>query len=164
VREQVESQKKLCKRLETLAVHLRAAGNVPADEFLGTIEEIRMLETLQEKYFTPEQRDSMKAARESLGQERLEQGQEEWAEVIALVRAEMDKGTDPSSPQVQSLAKRWNELVHLSTGGDAGIAENIKRLWEEQGDALAAQFGAKYDSRPVWGYITKAIEVSKASS
>ena len=39
----------------------------------------------------------------------------------------------------------------------------MKRLWEEQGDTLAAQFGSKYDSRPVWSYITKAIGVMKNS-
>src|SRR5213078_2346068 len=55
LREQIESQRRLCERLEKLAAHLRTAGEVSADEFLGTIEEITMLETLSEKYFTPEQ-------------------------------------------------------------------------------------------------------------
>jgi hypothetical protein len=32
----------------------------------------------------------------------------------------------------------------------------MKRLWQEQGDALAAQFGSQYDSRPIWDYISKA--------
>src|SRR5437660_9091460 len=35
LREQIELQRKLCARLETLAVSLRAAGEVSADEFLG---------------------------------------------------------------------------------------------------------------------------------
>src|SRR5437660_4968445 len=39
LREQMERQRKLCERLEALAVHLRAAGEVSADEFLRTIEE-----------------------------------------------------------------------------------------------------------------------------
>jgi hypothetical protein len=36
----------------------------------------------------------------------------------------------------------------------------MKRLWEEQGDTLAAQFGSKYDSRPVWDYAEKALAVT----
>jgi hypothetical protein len=44
------------------------------------------------------------------------------------------------------------------------MVQSMKRLWEEQGDQLVAQFGAKYDSRPVWGYITKALAILTSSS
>jgi len=158
LRGRIELERKLCERLETLAVQLRAAGEVSADEFLRTIEEMTMLETLAKKYFTPEQLQTIQEKRDEVGREHLERGQEEWAELIALIRAEMDKGTDPADPKVQSLARRWQELVHRSTLGDPSIQEAMKRLWEEQGDALAAQFGSQYDSRPVWGYITRAGE------
>ena len=40
LREQINSFRSLCERLETLAAHLRAAGEVSADEFLNTIEEM----------------------------------------------------------------------------------------------------------------------------
>jgi len=158
LRGRIELERKLCERLETLAVQLSAAGEVSADEFLRTIEEMTMLETLAKKYFTPEQLQTIQEKRDEVGREHLERAQEEWAELIALIRAEMDKGTDPADPKVQSLARRWQELVHRSTLGDPSIQEAMKRLWEEQGDALAAQFGSQYDSRPVWGYITRAGE------
>ena len=87
--------------------------------------------------------------------------QESWAELIALIRAEMDKETDPADPVVQSLARRWQGLLNQSTCGDPEIERAMKRLWEEQGDRLASQFGSKYDSRPVWGYITRAIQAAK---
>jgi DNA-binding transcriptional MerR regulator len=164
LREQIEGQRKLCERLETLADHLRAAGAVSADEFLGTIEEMTMLEALQEKYFTPEQLRLIKEAREQVGQAHLERMQEDWAELIALIRAEMDRGTDPADARVQALARRWQDLLRQSTGGDPGIQEAMKRLWEEQGDALAAQFGSQYDSRPIWGYITRAIAAATGST
>jgi DNA-binding transcriptional MerR regulator len=164
LREQVDEQRKLCERLEALAGHLRAAGEVSADEFLETIERMTMLEKIQEKYFTPEQLQAIKAGGERLGKERLERAQEDWAELIAAIRTEMEKGTDPADPQVQALAQRWQELLKWSTGGDPGITDAMKRLWEEQGDNLVAQFGSKYDSRPVWGYITKAIAAAKGSS
>jgi hypothetical protein len=103
----------------------------------------------------------MQEARERLGRESLEQMQEAWADLIAELRAEMDRGTDPADPKVQALAKRWIDLLQKSTGGDPAMKESMKRLWEEQGDTLAAQFGSKYDSRPVWGYVEKAIAASK---
>lgn len=157
LREQMERQRKLCERLETLAAHLRAAGEVSADEFLSTIEEMTMLE----KYFTPEQLQVIRDRREEAGREVLERMQEEWAELIALLKTEMDNGTDPADARVQELARHWKELLDRSTGGDPEMQQAMKRHWEEQGDALAAQYGAQYDSRPVWGYVTKALAVAK---
>ena len=122
-----------------------------------------MLEALAEKYFTPDQLQVIKEGREQAGEETLRRKQEVWAELIALVRAEMEKGTDPGDPHVRELAKRWVDLLNWSTGGDAAMKQSLKRLWEEQGDTLAARFGSQYDSRPVWGYITKAIAVAKRS-
>ena len=161
LRGQIELEQKLCGRLEVLAARLSAAGEVSADEFLRTIEEMTMLETLSKKYFTPEQMQKIQEKRDEAGREHLERGQEEWAELIALIRAEMDQGTDVSDPKVQSLARRWQDLVERSSLGDPAIRDAMKRLWEEQGDKLAAQFGEKYDSRPIWGYITKAGEAMK---
>jgi DNA-binding transcriptional MerR regulator len=163
LRDQIERQRKLCERLEALAVHLRAAGEVSADEFLRTIEEMTMLESIAEKYFTPEQLQAIKQGREQSGPETLRKKQEEWAELIALIHTEMDKGTHPADAQVQNLAKRWVDLVDWSTGGDPAMKKSLKRLWEEQGDTLAAQFGSQYDSRPVWDYINKAIAAATRS-
>jgi DNA-binding transcriptional MerR regulator len=160
LREQIEFQRKLCERLESLSVHLRAAETVSAEEFLQTIEGM----TAMEKYFTSEQLDRIKAARQEVGEEKLRQKQEEWADLIALVRAEMEKGTDPADAKVQELTKRWQDLLHWTTGGDPEMEKSIKRHWEEQGDAIAAQYGAQYDSRPVWGYITKAMAILKGQS
>src|SRR5262245_8971733 len=161
LRGRIELEQKLCARLETLAARLDSAGDVSADEFVRTIEEMTMLEAMAKKYFTPEQLQTIQEKRDEVGREALERGQEEWAEVIALIRAEMGRGTDPSHPTVQALARRWQDLVNRSTLGDPGIQEAMKRLWEEHGDALAAQFGSQYDSRPVWDYITKAGEAMK---
>jgi DNA-binding transcriptional MerR regulator len=164
LRDQIRLQQKLCDRLESLALLLRSssAETVSADEFLGSIQEMTMLEALQEKYFTPEQLQTIKARRHEVGHDQLERGQEQWAELIAALRTEMDHGTDPASPKVQALAARWQDLLRQSTAGDPQIQAAMKKLWEEQGDHLAAQFGAKYDSRPVWAYVTRAIQAAKA--
>jgi DNA-binding transcriptional MerR regulator len=153
LREQIELQRRLCKRLEVIAATFQAAEEVSADEFLQTIEVMTMLE----KYFTPEQHEWIKSRRNEAGEEATQLMQEEWAELIAAVRAEMDAGTDPKAAKVQALAKRWVSMVERSTGGDPAIEQSLKRLWDEQGDVLAAQHGSRYDPRPVFGYIAKAI-------
>jgi len=163
LREQLAVQQQLCARLEALAARLQTAEEASADDFLNAIEEMTMLETLQKKYFTPEQMDAMKAARETLGQEVLERGQEQWAELIADLKAAMERGADPASPEVQAMVKRWQDLLQLSTGGDPGIMESMRRLWQERGDDIVAQFGSQYDSRPVWAYAELAVAAGKKS-
>ncbi len=155
LRGQIKVAQELCKRLETLAAHLRGAEEVSTEEFLQTIKEM----TMMAKYYTREQREYLEKRADEMGPERIRQGSQDWAELIALVRAEMEKGTDPAAPQVQALAKRWLDLVSQFTGGDLGIEQSVKRLWQEQGDNLAAQHGSEYDPRPVSDYIGKAIAV-----
>jgi DNA-binding transcriptional MerR regulator len=151
--EQIELLRRLCDRLQAIAVVFQSAEEVSADEFLQTIEVMTMLDN----YFTPGQHEFFKRSREQAGDEATRQMQEEWARLIAEVRAEMDAGTDPKHAKVQALAKRWQSMVHASTGGDPAIEQSIKRLWDEQGDLLAAQHGSQYDPRPVFGYITRAL-------
>jgi MerR family transcriptional regulator, thiopeptide resistance regulator len=158
LREQMRLQQRLCDRLAGIAAKFQAAVEVSADEFLQTIEEITMLEN----YFTPAQHDWMSSRREEAGDEALREAQEEWAELIAEVRAAMDAGTDPKDSKVLALAKRWESMVDKTTGGDPEITQALKRLWDEQGDVLAAQHGSRYDPRPVFGYIGTAIEAAKA--
>jgi DNA-binding transcriptional MerR regulator len=159
LREQITLQRRLCARLEAVANRLQAAGEVSADEFIRTIEEITMIES----YYTPEQLESLKKRVEALGPDRIRQSQEDWAELIAEVRAEMDKGTDPMAPEVQALAKRWMALINEFTGGDPGIAQSVRRLWQEQGDHIVAQHGSQYDPRGVAEYIGQAIAAVKGN-
>jgi DNA-binding transcriptional MerR regulator len=160
LREQIELQRKLGELLEAAAAHLRTAEAVSADEFIRTIEVM----TMMDKYYTPEQLDTFKKRAEQMGPERIKQAQEDWAELIALVHSEMEKGTDPRAPQVQALAQRWQALVDGFTGGDPGIAASVKRLWQEQGDTLIAMHGMQHDPRPVSEYMSKVIEAAKGSA
>ncbi len=160
LREQVEMQRSLCEKLEAIAAHFRAAEEVSADEFLKVIERMTMIEN----YYTPEQMDAIKKRGEQMGEEAIRQSQVDWAELIAAVRAEKEKGTDPADPKVQAMARRWMDLVNGFTGGDPGIADSLKRLWKEQGDNLVAQHKMENDPRDVSEYIGKAMEAVKGSS
>ncbi len=140
LREQIEMQRGLCERLEALAEYFRAAGEVSADEFLQTIEAMTMISN----YYTPEQLESFRKRNEeaaAAGVDLAKQGQADWAELLEQYRVEMEKGTDPADPRAQALEQRRQALVNAFTGGDAGIEQNLKRLWTEQSDALCSQYG-----------------------
>ncbi|MGH7481661.1 MAG: MerR family transcriptional regulator [Longimicrobiales bacterium] len=152
--ERIESQRVLRDRLERLANHVRSAETVSVEEFTHTIEAITMFE----RYYTPEQLEELKRRREALGEEGMRQAQEDWTALGAEVRAEMEKGTDPTDERVQALARRWNELVRAFTGGDAGIEASLKNRWREQRVTLAERYGGgdAYDPA-VSEYIGRAL-------
>jgi DNA-binding transcriptional MerR regulator len=157
LREQIEWQRKLCERLEGLAAHFRAAGEVSADEFLQTIEGMTMIEN----YYTPEQLETLRKRREEMGEAGeaiAKQGQADWAQLFAEITAEMEKGTDPADPKMRAYETRRQALVNAFTGGDKGIEQSLTRLWTEQGDKLAAQYG--YDPK-LMEYLARVVEAGK---
>src|SRR6266542_427658 len=112
LREQIERQRRLAARLEQMAERLRTDEEVSIDEFFKTIEEMTMFE----KYFTPEQLETLRKRGEAIGPQRMEEVQQEWPRLIEEVRTEMQRGTDVSSARVQALAKRWSALIEEFTG------------------------------------------------
>jgi DNA-binding transcriptional MerR regulator len=128
LQEQIKRQHGLAERLQRIAGTLREKRPVSAEEFLTTIEAIHMYE----KHFTPEELERIKKRGEVVGAERIKEVEAEWPKLIAEVRAEMEQGTDPKSPKVQALAKRWMALVNEFTGGDAQIASKVKKMYNEE--------------------------------
>ena len=149
LREQIELQRKLCERLEALAEHFRTAEEVSADEFLYTIEVMTMIE----KYYTPEQMAQFEARAKEVGQEAIDQAPQQWADLFTAVNAEMEAGTDPADPKAQELAKRWLALVTLATGGDPGIFNSLRSMYETEDNVMGRDTKAM---RPVMEYIQKA--------
>ena len=76
VRGQSGELKRLEVRLAALSEALDKAETVSADEFLTTIEEMTMIE----KYYTPEQLESLQRRREEVGEEVIRQAPQQWAE------------------------------------------------------------------------------------
>jgi DNA-binding transcriptional MerR regulator len=128
LREQIGLQQRLCARLEAIAAHFRAAGEVSAEEFLRTIEAM----TMMEKLYTPEQMKQFQEAAGQVGPEEIKAVEEGWTALLSEVRANRD--LDPASPQAQALGQRWEELLERTMRGfqafpelGEAIAENYKQ-------------------------------------
>ena len=147
LKERIAMEQDLCRRLESLEPRLDSAG---LDEIIQCIEVMTMFE----KYYTKEQLETLKKRGEELGQDTIRAVEAEWPELIASVRAEMEKGTDPKDPRVQALVKRWNELVLMFTGGDPGITQSLQNLYRGE-----PQFAAQQSlDRGIFEYVRKASE------
>jgi hypothetical protein len=114
-----------------------------------------------EKYFTPEQLDVMEQRRISVGEERMRTVRDDWNEIIPKVRAAMENGTDPTSPEILALARRWKTLVDEFTGGDPAIANAVKTMYNDDGPALQEKLG-NVPTKEMFAYICKSIEALKS--
>jgi MerR family transcriptional regulator, thiopeptide resistance regulator len=152
LRAQIAMQKRLVGRLRALAQHLDTAEPVSLDELCRTIEEMMRVE----KYFTPEQLEVLEERRGSVGEERMRTARDDWNEIIPKVRAAMQNGTDPTSPEILALARRWKALVEEFTGGDPAIANAVKTMYENEEPALQEKLG-NVPTSEMFAYVCKSI-------
>lgn len=137
LRATVVRQQELLLRLERVARQAAAGETIDAETLLNSIEAT----TLMEKYFTPEQMQSIKARGDTLGPQRIADVEQAWPDVIAGMQAALTLGKDPHADEVQALARRWRALVREFTGGDAGIQRSMNAMFREEPDTMRQQTG-----------------------
>lgn len=141
LKERIEAEQKLCRRLEGVAAFLaiRASDREDSDEevsaqrFVETVMEVTKMSENIERHYTTEQLEQLDRRGQDLGEDRIREVEAEWPRLIARVEAEMEAGTDPADERVQQLARRWTELVEEFTGGDPGIRQSLGNVWQEEG-------------------------------
>jgi MerR family transcriptional regulator, thiopeptide resistance regulator len=106
-----------------------------------------------EQYYTPEQMEKIEAHRRALGEDGLRRGQEAWAELIPLMEAERQRGTNPADPRLQELTRRWRVLVEQIAGGDEGIRRSMPTMFERMGPEAAS---SGHVSAELWAYVRRA--------
>ena len=143
---------RLTERLRGLSTVLERTDAVSAEAFLQTIEAMTMIE----KYYTPEQLESLEKRRQEGGpamQEAIHKAPQMWADLHADVQTAMDAGIPPTDSKAQALAKRWYNLVSAFTGGDPGIFQSLRKMYENEDKVAGMDVKAM---RPMMDYIEKA--------
>ena len=151
VRRQAAELAELGNRLEALATTLDAADAVSPDTFLETIEVMTMIE----KYYTPEQLKQLEERRNAGGaemQEAIQKGPQMWADLHTDIKAAMDSGLDPADPKAKPLAERWLALVTGFTGGDVGIFNSLKAMYQNEDNVRGMDVKAM---KPMSEYLEK---------
>ncbi len=164
LRERIESEHKLCERLEGVAALLAARessdGEVSAERFVETVMEVTKMSENIEKYYTTEQLEQLERRKQEIGEERIQEVQAEWPRLIEQVEAQKEAGTDPANERVQELARRWMELVEEMTGGDPSILRSMNSMWQQE-ESLGGMDTAHM--RELMDYIEKANAASRES-
>jgi len=142
----------LGNRLQGLAEILDRADVASAETFLETIEVMTMID----KYYSPEQLQYLEKRRQEGGaamQETIQKGPRMWADLQAEVQAAMEAGVPPTDPKAQALARRWYDLVSAFTGGDPGIFNSLRNMYQNEDTVAGMDVKAM---RPMMDYIEKA--------
>lgn len=155
LKEQMEAIGKLSAQLERLVGQLDRAEAVSVDDFLWTIWEMTMFE----KYYTPEQLEELKQRKAEVGEERIQEVEEAWPKLIAAVREEMEKGTDPYDPKVQELARQWMGFVQEFSGGNKEIEQSSREMYRQE-PSVAAKHGLDAE---LFAYVEKALSCDKGA-
>ena len=100
---QIELQQQLTRLLMGISMRLQAEEKVSNDDLMKTIEVTKMSEELFNQYYTKEQRQYLDERAQSLGEEKIQQGQQDWQDLFAAVELEMNKGTDPTDAKVLAV-------------------------------------------------------------
>lgn len=153
LREDMALQRELCARLEAIAAHLAVSEEISADEFFHTLEVMTMMDRIK-TYYTPAQLETLEQRRRQPGEEEIRRVEGTWPELIAAMRGEMERGTDPADPRVQTLAAQWKALVEAFTGGDEGIADTLGTVYRNEPEA-GARFGLDGE---LFAYVGRAME------
>jgi DNA-binding transcriptional MerR regulator len=125
----------LRRRLHRILGELDRSGEPSTQELMDAMEVIM----LSDRYYSKEQREQLARGAEELGTDAIEQGQRDWAELLAQVRAERDAGTDVRDPLVQALARRSLELVERFTRGDAGIRQSLANMYANEDPSVVSR-------------------------
>jgi DNA-binding transcriptional MerR regulator len=149
LKRQLELQERLQIRLTVILGALDRAHEPSAEDLINLMEVIREME----QYYTPEQLAKIDTHRQELGEEGLRRGQQAWAELIPLMEAERQRGTNPADPRVQELKRQWQALVEQMTGGDPGIQQGMLKMFESKGPEEAS---GGHVSPELWAYVRQA--------
>jgi len=140
---------------------LAAGGSLSLDELATLTRETAMTKTetpewandmqkISDKYFSPSERDAIKARASTFDPQA---GAMEWEKLIAETKALV--GTDPAAPAAQAVAKRWRELSRMKGAVDEKEAVKIRAVWQE---ALAdPKLSPKLPfDKAVWDFVAEA--------
>jgi DNA-binding transcriptional MerR regulator len=156
LREQRDLLTDLIARLESMQHTLHGGKRPAAEEFLRTLEAMSVMDRVND-YYTPEQRAQIEERGRLLGEDRIREVEAEWPRLIEEMRGAMRQGKDPSSPEVQALARRWKGLVEEFTGGDPGITESLRRMYANE-PSVRQMSGIDED---LGAYVGRAMEAMK---
>jgi MerR family transcriptional regulator, thiopeptide resistance regulator len=148
----IDELRKVQSRLAESIAQLRNHDCRSTDDALALIEAVAAFE----RYFTDEQRQTLRTRADTVGVDRIRQAEAQWARLIADVRREMDAGTPPADVRVVTLAREWQSLLDEFTNGRFDIARSAGRMMRSEPAAQRRMSGMGLTPQ-VMDYVAQAM-------
>lgn len=134
--------------------HDQEGAGAGLELLLGAIKKMTMFE----QYLRPDVRAWFIQRREQVGEQAWRAALDEWPQLIAAVRAEMDAGTDPGDARVQRLIARWDQLAELFIGARPDVRTAAGRAWQSMWNEHPEQLRQSASVAPpeMWDYVQRA--------
>jgi DNA-binding transcriptional MerR regulator len=151
--QELRAKTDLRDRLARILAGLDRVDEPATTDYIDAIERMTMIE----RHYTPEALAKLEERATAYGPEQMQKVQDDWAELIAAMTAEIKKGTDPADPEPQRLGARWRELLTLFTGGDPEIKEGLNSLYREEGAEVASRGAMDAELMAYVGRVHEAV-------
>lgn len=121
------------KAVEQARSVLAESGHADWQSLRKIVEAIEMEQNMEwtQKYYSPDAQQELEQRRAE-NPNAAEQGQKDWAVLLADCEQAVKEGADPKSERGRELAKRWIGLVQAFTRGNAQINEGLNKLYADQ--------------------------------
>ncbi len=156
LKERIKLEQDVCRQLEGVTRAFASRQHVPAEHIILLLRHMNNLQT--DFGLDDNERAALEAHWGQYSEADIKAVEHEWPTLIAQVRQHMASGTDPKDPAVQTLAKRWMELVTMFTGGNQKVAEGAKKNFQDHGAELKQQHGDSVPDMAMMEYIQSALK------
>lgn len=124
----IAAERDVRERLSSLLAALERGDEPTTDDLLRAVEAMTMVE----RYYTPEQLETLARRRDALRPDGMEKAQRDWAEVYADLDALRADGVDPVDPRAQEVGRRARALIAQFTGGDPAMLASLRKVYENE--------------------------------
>ena len=151
----VEQQLDALEQLRLRLTRLLAAVDGGADSTQHLLDAMEAM-TMFEKYYTPEQLQQLEERRNALGEDQIKAVEQEWQEIYAKLADLRSRDVDPADAEAQAVGDRAAELIQMFTGGDPGITESLRRMYEQEDPQKLTRGMGSPEDMAYMGEIRKA--------
>lgn len=152
IRARMEEQKALLDRIDHALGHWERQGTIDDEVLLHITKDTTMIE----KHYTAEQMEQLRARAETVGQERIEAVQREWAELFQTLDQARAQGVDPESADLDAIRSKARSLIAEFTGGDAGIERSLNQAVQTDRSAMYRAWGIDEELGAYYGAVMDA--------
>ncbi len=154
---EMQSQKALYNRIESIVEALDYQPTLSIDSAIETIKAIVMYE----KYYTPEQIETLKLRQRKMSKEELAQGQAAWETLFNEFETAFNAKKELTDPSVIKLGQKANALIQEFTGGNPEMEKSFQKMYKtEGGHNVLSQHGMTITAE-LFQFIANAMGAAK---